>query len=210
MPRPNHALQVLLPASPLLITESADEFNRILDALRREINPSGIIDEIYLLDYADLTWEVIRLRRCKVAIVNSAFLSALKDLFKKLLQQIGYDYLKAEEIASDTARRWFTNKGVKKWGDNLLRQFQLDASAIEAEAHIRFAKHIEYLDRLLTSAESRRNKALRSLAEHRATLARQLKAASDRIIEGEVVALEDSPITKAEASSSDQPISSGS
>ncbi len=210
MPRPNHAAQVLLPTSPLLITESADEFNRILDALRCEVNSSGIINEIHLLDYADLTWEVLRLRRFKIAIVKSAFLSALKNLFNELLRQIGYDYRNAEEVASDIARRWFTNKRVKKWGENLLRKFQLDASAIEAEAYIRIAEHIEYLDRLLTSAESRRDKALRSLAEHRGgSLARQLKAASDRIIDGEVVALEDNSITNAEASSSDKPIRSG-
>ena len=58
---------------------------------------------------------------------------------------------------------------------------------------------LEQLDRLLSSLESRRNKALRCVAEYRGGLARQLREGSERIIEGEVLRLEQAPSKKAPA-----------
>ncbi len=52
------------------------------------------------------------------------------------------------------------------------------------------ASSLEQLDRLLASLESRRNKALRCLAEYRNDFARELRQSADRIIDGQVLALE--------------------
>jgi hypothetical protein len=38
----------LLPKSLLLITESRDEFDRIRDALNRQIRPNGIIEHTWI------------------------------------------------------------------------------------------------------------------------------------------------------------------
>jgi hypothetical protein len=38
----------LLPKLPLLITESADEFNALRDAFDQEIKPRGIIEQMYV------------------------------------------------------------------------------------------------------------------------------------------------------------------
>ena len=191
MPRPNQAEPALLPTSPLLSTESAEDFDRIRDALVQQIKPRGIIDHMHVLDIAELTLEILRIRRCKTGILNLALLAARKDVFRDLLEKNGYDFLQAKKVAEDVARRWSTNQAVRKWGEKLLRQFQLDESAIEGEAYKKSAEDLEVLDRLESSKESRRNKALRCIAEYRSSLARQLEQASDRIIEGEVLALED-------------------
>ena len=37
----------LLPKLPLLITESAEEFDALRDAFEREIKPQGIIEQLY-------------------------------------------------------------------------------------------------------------------------------------------------------------------
>jgi hypothetical protein len=44
---------------------------------------------------------------------------------------------------------------------------------------------LESIERLLSSLESRRNKALRCIGQYREGLGRQLREASDRMIEGE-------------------------
>ena len=72
----------------------------------------------------------------------------------------------------------------------MLREFQLDELAIEAEAMRSVAADLEQLDRLLASLESRRNKALRCIADYRSDLAQRLRKSGDRIIEGQVLALE--------------------
>ena len=83
----------LLPKLPLLITEAADEFDALRDAFEQEIKPRGIIEQMYVHDICSIVWEILRLRRCKVVIVNTAFRSALQHLLVQLLKGPGqYDY----------------------------------------------------------------------------------------------------------------------
>jgi Transposase, Mutator family len=82
-----------LPKLPLLITESADEFDAVRDAFEREIKPQGIVEQTYVHDISSIVWEILRLRRCKVVIINSAFRRALEHLLVQLLKKPGqYDY----------------------------------------------------------------------------------------------------------------------
>jgi hypothetical protein len=174
----------------VLITESADEFHRIRDTLIQEIKPRGIIEQIYVDEFATLVWESWRLRRCKAAIINSAFSDALTSLFWKLFMQLGFDLTEARRTAKDLTQQWFTNQSIRENAAKVLASFKLDESAIEAEALRTSAGNLEQLDRWLASLESRRNKLLRNIAEYRGGLARQLKENSDRIIDGKIVTLE--------------------
>ena len=100
------------------------------------------------------------------------------------------------EKAESLAHAWFSDPAGKKEVAQLLKDFQLDETAIEAEAIRSLTDKLEQLDRLLASLESRRNKALRCIAEYRGGLARQLRESSDRIIEGKVLKLEHAPSKK--------------
>jgi hypothetical protein len=186
----------LLPALPLLITESTDEFACVRDAFDQELKPRGIIDQIFVADVAYLTWEILRLRRCKSGIINSAYLPALENLLGQLMQDPAtapdsITWGETQVEANELARGWFSDqKAKKKQILELLSNFQLDESAIEAGAIRNSAADLERLDRLLASLESRRNKALRCIADYRDSLARQLRDSSDRIIDGKVLELE--------------------
>jgi hypothetical protein len=174
----------VLPKLPLLITESAEEFDALRDAFEREIKPRGMIEQMYMHDICSIVWEILRLRRCKVVVINSAFRSALQDLLTQLLKEPGqYDWHVQNE-AQALAQGWFTDKEAKKQVSEILSRFDLDESAIEAEAIRRSSADLELLDRMLTSLESRRNKALGCVAEYRASLAHQLRETADRIIDG--------------------------
>ena len=90
--RPKNEL-ALLPKLPLLITESADEFGALRDAFEREIKPRGIIEQMYVHDICSIVWEILRLRRCKVVIINSTFRTALEHLLTQFLNKPSqYDY----------------------------------------------------------------------------------------------------------------------
>src|SRR5262245_10930042 len=182
----------LLPKSPLLITESADEFDALHDAFEREIKPQGIIEQMYVHDISSIVWEILRLRRCKVIIINSAFRTALQNLLKQLLRQPGQSEYDVEDEADALAEAWFTDREAKKQVTEILSRFELDESAIEAEAIRSLSSDLELLDRMLTSLESRRNKALGCVAEYRASLGQQLRESADRIVDGkDVLHLED-------------------
>jgi hypothetical protein len=182
----------LLPKLPLLITESADEFDALRDAFEQEIKPRGIIEQMYVHDICSIVWEILRLRRCKVIIINSAFRSALQNLLKQLSRLPGQYEYQVEGEAEAPAHSWFTDQEAKKQVSEILSRFDLDESAIEAEAIRRSSSDLELLDRMLTSLESRRDKALGCVAQYRASLAHQLRENSDRIIDGKgVLRLED-------------------
>jgi hypothetical protein len=190
MPRINEL--TLLPKLPLLITESADEFDALRDAFEREIKPRGIIEQMYVHDVSSIVWEILRLRRCKVVIINSAFRSALEELLVQHLKGPGQYDSEVEDEAEALAQSWFTDPEAKKQVSETLSRFGLDESAIEAEAIRRSSSDLELLDRMLSSLESRRDKALACVAGYRASLAHQLRESADRIIDGKsVLRLED-------------------
>jgi hypothetical protein len=178
----------LLPPSPLLATESKNDFDQILEALVQEIEPRGIVERMFVGDIAHLSWDILRYRRCKAGIINFKLRDALENLLQDLLHVPGESLPFAE--AKNLAYRWFSNQKARKQVLKLLEQFNLDESAIEAEAIRVLAANLEQLDRLLASAESRRNKALRNIAEYRDVFARQLRESSDRIVEGKVFGIE--------------------
>jgi hypothetical protein len=186
----------LLPKLPLLITESAEEFDALRDAFEREIKPRGIIEQMYVHDICSIVWEILRLRRCKVVIVNTAFRSALQHVLVQLLKgpdEYGYE---VENQAHALAQLWFTDQEAKKQILETLSRFDLDDSAIEGEAIRRSSADLELLDRMLTSLESRRNKALVCVAEYRANLAHRLRESADRIIDGKGVLRLEHPSSK--------------
>ena len=182
MARPSDSKELTLFAKPpLLITESAEDFASLSAALAQEIKPRGIVERMYVAEIAALVWEILRFRRCKAAIVNAAFKGALEDLLSRLIGTPDWDALR--ELVED----WFSKSEAKKEVSELLAQYHLDESAIEAEAIRSRSEELEVLDRMLTSLESRRNRALRCIADYQDRFARQVREASDRVIEGKAV-----------------------
>jgi hypothetical protein len=53
---------------PLLRSESADDYVAVLNELKQEIRPKGIVELFYVEDMASLIFEIRRLRRCKTSV----------------------------------------------------------------------------------------------------------------------------------------------
>jgi hypothetical protein len=177
----------LLPDPPMLFSESADDFKALRECLEQEIEPCGFIERMYVTDISAITWDILRLRRCKAAIINMAVRPAVRDLLRPLLSEPDDLADRAGQKADSLSLGWFTDPQAKNEVSELLAAVQLDESAIEAEALRQSSPILERIDRMLASAEARRNKLLRSIGEYRASLARQLRESSDRIIDGKGV-----------------------
>ena len=171
----------LLPRPPLLMTESREDFEQVRNSLEREIQPRGIIEQMYVDDMAYIVWEIRRLRRCKDTIINAAFRIGLKRVLNELLQPGEDELFKSYEEIEDLALRWFTDPKAKKEVSELLGKFQLDESAIEAEAIRDSSQDLEQLDRMLRSLEARRDRALALVVEYRVNLAHQLRDSAERM-----------------------------
>src|SRR6266404_4742274 len=168
----------LLPKTPLLMSESEDEFEALRSNLVEEIKPRGIIEHMCVADIAEIVWESRRLHRAKAVMINMNYSAALKSLLEDVLNAV--DFHKAEVLA----HAWFTDKKAKNEVAEILRRFHLDESAIEAQAIKSLASELEILDKRLMSLEARRNRAIRNIAEYRESFARKVREGSGRIIEG--------------------------
>ena len=172
--------------APLLSAESADEFASLRKELKNEIHPEGPIEQIYVDDFATLIWEILGLRRYKTVIINNSRLAALRGILEQLLCRRDYEgYNGHEHAAEDLARGWFDSKKAQARVAKLLRKFQMDEGAIEAEAFRSRAEDLERLERILTALEFRRDKALRSIREYRQILSKQLQQAGNRILDND-------------------------
>jgi hypothetical protein len=188
-------LAVMSP-SRVLLTESADEFARLHHALKHEIKPQGAVMNFSVNDVAELMWEIRRYRRAKTTLINSGFRRALKNLLQQVCRGPGEAGFQIEALIERLAHQWFADDGrAKEQVLEKLAHFKLDEFAIEAEAMRIVASDLEKLDRLLASLEWRLTKALRLIAEFHGGFGRHLRARVERIIDGEVLAL-DAPSKK--------------
>jgi hypothetical protein len=64
---------------------------------------------MYVHDICSIVWEILRLRRCKAVIINSAFRSALENLLVQL-RQPGQQDFEARDPARKLAHASFTDK----------------------------------------------------------------------------------------------------
>ena len=190
MSKASQVSSALLPGVPLLITESKDEFERIREALDYQIKPRGIIEQIYVEDIAYLVWEILRLRRSKTAIINLALRGALKKVVAQLSREPGELGRGVDDRAEELAHQWFSDPDIKKQIAGLLGEFGLDETAIEAEAFRKSADDLERIDRLMASAEARRDKALVCIAQYRGDFGAMLRESSDRLVDNKVLKLE--------------------
>src|SRR4051794_8958377 len=183
----------LISRPALLLTESADEFVRLQTMLAQEIDPRGIIEELHVAETTKLVWETLRLHRCKAAMINTAFREALKNLLMQLWEEPGEPTPHQE--SDELSFAWFTDPKAKEDVAEILARFQLDETAIEAEAIKSLMPELEVLDRMLMTLEVRRNRALRGVAEYRESFAQRVREGSDRIIEAApLLRLTDDPI----------------
>jgi hypothetical protein len=174
----------LLPRPPLLMTESREDFDQVRNTLEAEIQPRGMIEQMYVRDMAYILWEIRRLRRCKDTIINVAFRTGLERVLKQLLRRPGQnEWFNSNEEIEDLALRWFTDPKAKKEVTELLQKFELDEIAIEAEAIRECSQSLEQLDRMLRSLEARRDRALALVTEYRVNLAHQLRGSAERMLQ---------------------------
>lgn len=200
-PQPDWQSQAIKPAksspAPLLITKSRQEYKKLRGALRKEIDPQGPIERMYLADIAQQEWEIRRWRRAKVALLNAAYREVLTAFLSELIRRPGQATWDVDDKAEIMAFAWFSEPKVQKRVAKRLADYGLDATAIEAKVLQHCCSQLAEFDRLLASAESRRMKAVRAVAEYRASLRCHI-ADADRASASKVTK-DDAPVAPARA-----------
>jgi hypothetical protein len=175
----------------LLRTESEEDFEKLFDELKRDIEPATLVELTYVFEVAELLWDIMRRRRIKADIIDNAFRRALANLLRSILTPPGAVYNSVTQQLHSTAQtlasKWFYSQESKDQALALLKEADLNIRSIETEALRLSLDDIERVDRLLTAAEASRDKALRSIAWCRESFVKKLQRSSERILAAEQV-----------------------
>ena len=163
---------------PLLIQGEDGEAHELLQrGISAAVKPVDVIERIWVRDIVDLSWECLRIRRLKTALLNRAMIKGLDEVLRP---KLGY------EQASVLAGAWAARE--KEALEEVDAHLASMGTTLEAAAAIGFQNNIgsiERMDRLIASAEMRRNSALREIERHRQSFGKALQQASDDVVEGE-------------------------
>ena len=164
---------------PLIEGEDAAAYDELHARFSATIKPKDFLEEMWVRDVVDLTWETLRMRRLKAGLLTSVTWKGLKEVLSDLV-----DPFEADDLSKDWAAR--DRQAIKKV-DELLASKRLTMDLAVARALSANIDSFERIDRMVMNAEARRNAALRELERHRASVGRALRQASDDTVEAEFV-----------------------
>jgi hypothetical protein len=168
--------QHLLLGPPALITgEDPAAYEDLRARISAAVKPADFLEEIWVRDVVDLTWDTLRMRRLKVVMLTSTVSDRLKDL---LTPMVGRD--EAAKLSKEWSGR---DRSALKQVDKHLATMGLTLDAPVSQILARNIDQFERVDRMIMNAEARRNAALREVDRHRSSLAQALRRASDDIVE---------------------------
>jgi hypothetical protein len=176
---------------PLLEGEDAAAYDELLVRISGAVKPTDIFEEIWIRDIVDLVWEAFRLRRLKANLIAAAAHNGLERVLDPLIGWQG---------ASDLAEAWAARqRSAIKRVDKLLASAGLTMDAVMAQALSLKLDDIERIDRMIATAEGRRNTILREVDRHRTTWGQNLRQAVQQIESAEIKVIETKPAKKRNA-----------
>ncbi|HMF06756.1 MAG TPA: hypothetical protein VKE72_07080 [Methylocella sp.] len=156
-------LTALFARPPLLVTESASEYDGLFTAVAETIKPSDNIEWIGTAKYVGFIWDSIRWRRAKADIINMTFPEALATVLEALLP----DSDDRADVAARLVDDWYEKPAERQTIVNILAKHGLSPDAVAAEAIALRADELEKLDRMLQQVEVAGMAQLREIEFHR-------------------------------------------
>jgi len=156
--------------APLFEYEDSAGYDDLLARVSGAIKPADIIEEIWIRDIVGLTWEALRLRRARAALLASDRHVGVRRVLVPMCGRKGHD------LADQWARR--EDEAVAAV-DRHLAAAGLTMDAVLAHTMADDIELVEKIDRMIASAEIRRNATLREIERRRSDLAARLRQATD-------------------------------
>ena len=157
---------------PLLDGESLEVYDTLLARVTGAVSPKDIIEEIWVHDIVDRVWEILRLRRLKVALLSS---SLGRGLHKLSRDRDEYDM-------GSLIPRWSAREpaAVKKV-EQFLKVHGLTMNDVMAHSFVACLDEIERIDIAISKAEARRNAAQREIERRRSVFGQTLQRTVQQI-----------------------------
>jgi hypothetical protein len=171
---PNRGEEIpLFGPPPLFEGEDAKAYDELLMRISSAVKPVDILEDIWVRDLVDLTWDAFRLRRLKASVMTT---NAHKGLSETLAPLVGGS--DAQTLAEAWAAR---QSDVVEQVDKALGTAGLNMDAVMAQTLCLKLDEIERIDRMIAISEARRNTTLREIDRHRETLGQKLRRAMEQL-----------------------------
>jgi hypothetical protein len=156
--------------APLFEGEDSAGYDDLLARVSGAIKPADIIEEIWIRDIVGLTWEALRLRRARTALLAATRYVGVKRVLTPLC-----GWKKADDLSEQWARR--EDEAVAAV-DRHLTTAGLTMDAVMGQTLAIEIDLLERMERMIASAETRRNATLREIGRRRSDLAARLREAT--------------------------------
>jgi hypothetical protein len=194
-----HPLKALRRSSifgpaPILPGEDPAAYDDLLAQVSSCLNPTDIVEEILLHDYVDLTWQIIRMRQLREAVIAEAQESSMSRMLEV------YTNLDQTQIGA-LLKNWRAGEAsAVKQVEQALLTLNRTVDASLARAFSGNLDHLDHLERLTARAEGRRNATLREFERHRGSPALRPRDNIRQLDDVEFEKIESGPIAPETAS----------
>src|SRR5215831_9451420 len=106
------ALAALFAASPLRKGEDADGFCALLNEVAAAIEPTDLVEFLWVRDFTELTWEIARHRRLQRGILDTGELPALRARFRTQINPIRH--LGVDLDPAQAAVNWHADPSLRE------------------------------------------------------------------------------------------------
>ena len=191
-------VEALLGLPPILRNEDVATYKQLRSRVAEAVAPTDFIEWLWLRDVVDLSWEIQRLRRFKALLIDLKIEARVAPpqggdgLLRSAQPPLHYGlgtYIDPPEDREEKARERQEKQREEqaKRREALLDHYRkLAATEIGAAGlFLESLGRYEQLDKLIDSAESRRNAVLRDIEKRRESLASRLRKAANEIIDGQ-------------------------
>ena len=179
----------LLPVS-LIEGEVAADFENFRHACHADLKPKGITESIWVDDFIQYEWEVLRLRRMRSSILQSSRQDALYHLLHSLMPYSEMDSRERKQLAYEWS---MGDADAVELVNSIMEAHDLSSDAIIAEAFKNRLDTLEKIDRLIENCSRRRDAALRNLEKRRDDLAARARNLSSNVSEAAYVEVDEEP-----------------
>lgn len=165
---------IAIARAALLPGEREADYAAIAGRIIGASRPKDAIEEILIRDVIDLSWEVLRLRRVKAGILRASMGAGVEQA----LAEVGYSDLEEDTLSESWAAG---DANARKEVDAILAKAGLTLDEVTAKTFESKIDVFERIDRMLASAEARRNNALREIDRHRDAAGAAVRQAIDEV-----------------------------
>ncbi len=169
-------IAALFGSAPILKTEDEEIYWNCMERVVKCVEPQDVIEWLWVKDVVDLSWEILRFRRLKIDLVeiDREDKNATIEWEREHFDEPYVDFMSGKRTPRDTA-------------DIEARKHKqlLDTETDSVKLLFKHIEEYERIEKLLTSAELRRDKILREIELRRDHMSRRLRAASDEILDAQ-------------------------